>query len=185
MRYDSMLSKRSSGVTAPHISAEPAFMSAPQTIPPLPELGHSESYYVRLAHRAERHADPLALHAAKVGQYITLAMDVKLTWEEKLRYLKHTLNKHCTPPRIADDSVWAFYKDLQKMVRDASGQEALRIACNEDDLYAQLAQSGKDRCEIEDRADVFFRRMICTDDCAEWFHEDDFAQLKMIRDQWV
>jgi hypothetical protein len=160
-------------------------MSASKAIPPLPELGHSESYYVRLAHRAERHEDELALHAAKVGQYITLAMDIKLTWEEKLRYLKHTLNKHCAPPRIADDSVWAFYKDLQRLVRDSAGQEALRIACNEDDLYAALSQMGKDRSEIEERAEVFFKRLLPCEECPDWFHEEDHAQLRMIRDQWI
>lgn len=160
-------------------------MPTGQIIPPLPELGHSEQYYVRAAHHAEKAHNELAVHAAKVGQYITLSMDAKLTWEEKLRYLRHTLNRHCVPPRIPDDSVWGFYKELQRMVRDAAGQEALRIASNEDDLYAALTQSGHTRDEIEDRAEVFFNRLVPTDECPEWFHEDDYAQLKLIRDQWI
>jgi hypothetical protein len=160
-------------------------MAAQQVIPSLPELGHSEHYYVRAAHQAEKVQDTLALHAAKVGQYITLAMDSKLTWEEKLRYLRHTLNKHCVPPRIPDDPVWAFYKELQRLVRDTAGLEALRIASNEDDLYAALGQMGKTREEIEERAEVFFKRLIPSDECPDWFHETDYAQLKLIRDQWI
>ena len=164
--------------------AEPS-MRTEQVIPPLPELGHSEGYYVRGAQRAERHNDSLKLHAYKVGQYITLAMDPKLTWEEKLRYFRHTLNKHCVPPRIPDDAVWAFYKALQRMVRDAAGLEALRIASNEDDLYAALLQMGKSREEIAERAEVFFKRLVPGEECPDWFHESDYAQLKLIRDQWV
>lgn len=160
-------------------------MRTEQTIPPLPELGHSEGYYVRGSQRAERNGNVLKVHSYKVGQYITLAMDSKLTWEEKLRYFRHTLNKHCVPPRIPDDAVWGFYKDLQRVVRDAAGQEALRIASNEDDLYAALAQMGKHREEIEERADAFFKRLAPTDECPDWFHESDYVQLKLIRDQWV
>lgn len=156
-----------------------------QYIPPLPELGHSESYYVRGAHKAEKARDDLSVHGFKVGQYITLAMDSKLTWEEKLRYLKHTLNKHCVPPPIPDDSVWAYYKELERMVKECAGQEALRIASNEDDLYAALAQMGRPREDIEERAEVFFKRLVPTDECPEWFNETDYAQLKLIRDQWI
>lgn len=160
-------------------------MPTGQVIPLLPQLGHSESYYCHAAHRAERMSDYLAVHACKVGQYITLAMDSKLTWEEKLRYLRHTLNKHCVPPTIADDTVWAFYKELQRMVRDTAGQEALRIASDEDDLYAVLCQMGRRREEIEERAEVFFKRLVPEDHCPDWFHEPDYAQLKLIRDQWI
>lgn len=160
-------------------------MATGQAIPPLPELGHSEAYYVRGSHKAEKLGDHLGVHAYKVGQYITLSMDSKLTWEEKLRYLRHTLNKHCIPPNIAGDEVWAFYKELQRLVRDAAGQESLRIASNEDDLYAALVQMGRDRSEIEERAEVFFKRLVPSDECPDWFHESDYAQLKLIRDQWI
>lgn len=160
-------------------------MHTEQSIPPLPEMGHSEAYYVRGAHKAEKRGDLLAHHAYKVGQYITLAMHASLMWEEKLRYFKHTLNNHCVPPRIPDDAVWAFYKELQRVARDYSGQEALRIASNEDDLYAALVQMGRTREDIEERAGIFFKRIVPQDECPDWFHEGDYAQLKLIRDQWI
>jgi len=160
-------------------------MRAEQVIPALPELGHSEGYYVRGSQRAEKNGDGLKVHGYKVGQYITLAMDSKLTWEEKLRYFRHTLNKHCVPPRIPGDEVWCYYKELQKLVRDAAGQEALRIASNEDDLYAALTQMGRTREELEERADVFYKRIVPSEECPDWFHEGDYVQLRLIRDQWV
>ena len=160
-------------------------MHTVQSIPPLPELGHSEAYYVRGALKAEKRNDTLAHHAYKIGQYITLSRDSKFTWEEKLRYVRHTLNNHCVPPPIPDDAVWAFYKELQRLVRDAAGQEALRIASNEDDLYAALMQLGRTREEIEERADIFFKRLCPCDETPDWFHETDYAQLKLLRDQWI
>ena len=89
-------------------------------IPKMPELGHSEAYYCRAAHDSEKLHDDLAHEGAKVGQYVTLAMGSTLVWEEKQRYLRHALNRHCVPPRIAEDEVWGFYKDLQNMVRDVA-----------------------------------------------------------------
>jgi hypothetical protein len=181
-RMQSVLIKRR--FTSAASKAE-SVMPIGQVIPPMPELGHSEGYYVRLSHDAEKVRDTLAVHAFKVGQYLTLSMDSKLTWEEKLRYIRHTLNKHCVPPQIPDDSVWGFYKDLHGMVRDIAGREALRIASDEDDLYAELTQMGRGRDEIEERAEVFFKRLIPTDECPDWFHEEDYAQIKLIRDQWI
>jgi len=155
------------------------------TLPPIPEIGHPESYYSRLAHDAQKHGDTHGCEAAKVGQYITLAMDPRLLWKDKVRYLSHALNRHCVPPRISDDHVWAFYKDLQKLVRDHAGREALRLACTEDDVYAGYQANGETLEMIQEKADVFFNRLIPTDQCPEWFHDEDYQQLKMIRDQWI
>jgi hypothetical protein len=154
-------------------------------LPSLPEIGHPESYYARLAHDAQKKGDTHAYEAAKVGQYVTLALDPRLLWEDKLRYFRHALNRHCVPPRIPDDSVWTFYKELQKLVRDFSGREALRIASSEDDLYAAYVAMGQDRLKIEERAETFFGRLISSDQCPDWFHEEDWQQLKLIRDQWI
>jgi len=154
-------------------------------LPKLPEIGHPESYYVRLAKYADETKDHHNHEALKVGQYITIAIRSKLTWEEKFRYFSHVFDRHCRPPQFADDRVWSFYKDLQKMVRDYCGQEALRLASGEDDRYAALEAMGRKRGEIEEYAEFFFRRLIPTDDCPECFHNDDYRQLKMIRDQWI
>jgi hypothetical protein len=164
---------------------ESPMVTQQRPLPPMPEIGHPESYYSRAAHEAQKRGDTHAHEAAKVGQYVTLAMDPRLLWEDKLRYFRHALNRHCVPPRIPDDAVWTFYKDLQNLVRDHAGREALRIASAEDDLYAAYTSVGQEREKIEAKAEEFFGRLITTEQCPDWFHDEDFAQLKLIRDQWI
>ena len=100
--------------------------SPPLQLPSLPEIGHPESYYARLVHRADRDNSPHAREAAKVGQYVTLAIDPHLSWDQKLRYFKHTLRRHCQPPKIASDPVWIFYQSLSDLVRRYAGQRGRR-----------------------------------------------------------
>jgi hypothetical protein len=156
-------------------------------LPALPEIGHPESYYARLVHRADRDNSPHAREAAKVGQYITLAMDPYLSWDQKLRYFKHALRRHCQPPRITSDPVWLFYQSLAGMVRQYCGQEALRLASAEDDrLAASIQLGGATREEINQEAENFFADLTgFMDSCPEHFNEEDWVQLKMIRNQWV
>ncbi len=157
-----------------------------RVFPPMPEVGHPESYYSRLCHQAEKNADTHAHEAAKVGQYLTLAMDPGLAWEEKLKYFRHALKRHCQPPPFPEDDVWTFYRTLAEFVKQKAGQEALRIASTEDDMYAARLAMGQSREQSEDEAEDFFRRrMGQAEDCPEWFDEADWAQLKMIRDQWI
>lgn len=162
--------------------------SPPLQLPTLPEIGHPESYYARLIHRADRDNSPHAREAAKVGQYITLAMDPHLEWEQKLRYFKHALRRHCQPPNFASDPVWLFYQSLGELVRRYAGQEALRIASAEDDRFAAATQlgGGATREDISQDAEAFFASLTgFGEDCPEHFNQDDWAQLKMIRNQWI
>ena len=71
--------------------------------------------------------------------------------------------------------------------RQYAGQEALRLASAEDDLYAARVSMGQSREVIEDEAEVFFQRLLGNNAeiCPEWFSEIDWAQLKLIRDQWI
>jgi hypothetical protein len=151
----------------------------------MPEIGHPETYYAKMVHRADKVGDTFSHEAFKVGQYVTLAMGPHLTWEQKLKYLQHALKRHCQPPPFPDDEVWMFFRQLADLVRQYAGQEALRIACTEDDLYAARLSMGQMREKIADEADDFFRKLIPFEHCPEWFNEDDYRQLKMIRDQWV
>jgi hypothetical protein len=151
----------------------------------MPEIGHPEAWYAKMVHRADKAGDTFAHEAYKVGQYITLAMNPHLTWEQKLKYLQHALKRHCVPPPFPDDDVWMFFRQLADLVRQYAGQEALRIASTEDDLYAARLGMGQSREKIADEADEFFRKIIFMENCPEWFNEDDYRQLKMIRDQWV
>src|SRR5689334_2491762 len=57
-------------------------------LPPLPQIGHPESYYAKQVHLADKVGDRHGHEANKVGQYITLALDPHLSWEEKLKYFR-------------------------------------------------------------------------------------------------
>lgn len=161
-------------------------MSQPShMLPPMPEIGRPEAYYAHRVHEADRHGQIHAHEAWKVGQYITLAIDPNLQWEQKLKYLQHALKRHCNPPPLPDEEIWVFYRGLADLVRSHAGQEALRLASAEDDLYAARLALGQDRQKIEEEAEVFFGRLIYCDHCPEWFNEEDWEQLKLIRDQWI
>jgi hypothetical protein len=151
----------------------------------MPPIGRPESYYAKLAHAAEQNGDAHAHEAAKVGQYVTLAMDAGLPWEEKLKYLKHAIKRHCQAPSFADEDVWMFYQQMADHVRQHAGAEALRIASREDDLYAARLSMGQERQQIEEDAETFFSKLIVSEDKPDWFNEVDWVQLKLIRDQWI
>ncbi len=156
------------------------------TFPPLPDIGRPESFYAHRIHQADRAGDHFSHEAHKVAQYITLALDPNLEWEEKLKYFTHALNRHCQPPPFPDEQVWMFYKRLANWVRENAGSEALRLASLEDDLYAARLNMGQDREKIEDDAEIFFARLLGTGDRPpEHFNEEDWQQLKLMRDQWI
>lgn len=161
----------------------------PRTLPPLPEVGHPESYYAKQVQEADRRGDRHAHEAFKVGQYITLAMDPTLDWDAKLRYFRHAMHRHCQPPPYPQEQTWLFYQRLADLVRHYCGQEALRLASVEDDLFAARISMGQTRDKIEDEADQFFAKLLGGSACAtqrpEWLNEDDWAQLRLLRDQWV
>jgi hypothetical protein len=158
----------------------------PKRFPPMPQIGLSDRDYSHLTKEAERRNDPHAKEAAKVGMYITSALNPDLPWEEKLRFLEHALHRHCNPPPYPDEETWLFYKELSALVKRYAGQEALRLASREDDFYAARLSMGQNRDKIEDEAEVFFGRLIGNGmDCPEFLTEDDFHMVKMIRDQWI
>ncbi|MGE5612282.1 MAG: hypothetical protein ACM359_23745 [Bacillota bacterium] len=156
------------------------------SLPPMPPVGRPESFYAKLAHDAERVGDAHAHEAAKVGQYLTLALNEALPWDEKLKYFQHAIRRHCQPPPFPESEVDCFYKRLADLVRQYAGQEALRIASREDDLYAARLNMGQPRDGIEDEAEAFFQRLMGSGDHRpDWINEPDWAQLKLLRDQWI
>lgn len=157
-----------------------------RTLPPMPPIGHPESFYAKLAHQADKDSDVHAHEAAKVGQYITLALDPALPWNDKLKYFRHALKRHCQPPPFPDDDLWVFYRQLANLVRQYAGAEVLRLASTEDDLYAARLAMGQDREKIEDEAENFFASLMSGyDHCPPWFNESDWEQLRLLRDQWI
>lgn len=157
-----------------------------RTLPQMPEIGHPESWYANRIHAADQTGDVHAHEAYKVGQYVTLALGSHLAWREKLKYFKHAISRHCTPPPFPDDEVWMFYRSLANLVRQYAGYEALRLASYEDDMYAARLSMGQTREKIDDDAEQFFGELLGSNDqCPEWFTDEDYGQLKVIRDQWI
>jgi hypothetical protein len=155
-------------------------------LPELPGIGLDEHFYAQQARDADRAGDRHAREAAKVGMYVTLAMDVHMPWEEKLRHFTHAMNRHCHPPAFADDRVWSFYRDLSHLAKEYCGAEAVRLASKEDDFYAARLAMGQSRDQIENDAEVFFDKLIGRGDhCPPYLLEDDYQTVRMIRDQWI
>ena len=155
-------------------------------LPPMPEIGHPESYYARVAKAAERSGDIHAHEAAKVGQYITLALDPNLDWDTKRRYFRHALRRHCAPPQVSSELVEMYYQRLVDLVMHHAGAEALRLASSEDDKYALRLSSGESRRQIMEEAVDFFANLMGVDDsCPSHFKEEDWLQLRIIRNQWI
>lgn len=155
-------------------------------LPPMPEIGRPESYYARRVHEADKKGNTHAREAYKVGQYITLAMDPRLNWGQKVRYFQHALRRHCNPPPLPDEQLWVFYRELAHIIREHAGREALRLASLEDDRYATRVQMGGTRERIRADAQAFFLELMGPHDrCPDFYTEEDWAQLKILRAQWV
>ena len=157
-----------------------------QELPPLPEVGRPESYYAREVHRADKRGDVHTREAHKVAQYVTLAIDPKLNWPQKLRYFQHALRRHCNPPPLPDEQVWLFYRNLAHLVREYAGREALRMASAEDDRYAARVAMGGTRERIRRDAVDFFNELMGENErCPDHFTEEDWSQLMLLKKQWV
>lgn len=154
-------------------------------LPPFPEIGLPESFYTHLAHQASHAGNMHAHEAAKVAQYITLGINDKLTWEEKIKCFRHALKRHCQCPPMADQRVQQFYDELTRLVRRHAGEEALKIANRLDDHFATMLKIGRPRSEIVGDADEYFQDMIPRTGCPEWFEEEDYQVLRILRDQWT
>jgi hypothetical protein len=152
----------------------------------LPTIGLDEREYTRLVKDADRASDTHAHESWKVGMYVTLAMNPSLPWDEKLRYFKHALNRHCNPPPYPDEQTWLFYRELANIVKQHAGAEALRLASKEDDFYAARLSIGQTREKIESEAEEFFGQLIGDfSRCPDWLTDEDYGTIKMIRDQWI
>jgi len=155
-------------------------------LPPLPEIGHPEAYYARLSKQAERSGDIHLHEASKVGQYITLALDPKIDWDAKRRYFRHAIKRHCAPPQVSSELVEVYYTRLTDLVMHHAGAEALRLASAEDDKFATRLAEGMSRRAIMEEAVDFFANLMGVDDvCPSHFKEDDWMQLRIIRNQWI
>jgi hypothetical protein len=152
----------------------------------MPPIGRPESHYARQVQLADKVGD-LHLHEAnKVGQYVTLALDPSLAWAKKLKYFDHALRRHCSPPPLPDEDVWLFYRQLSNLVRAHAGEQALRLALVKDDEFARRVAAGHPKNPILTEARQFFYELMTLgNDRPNHFTEEDWMQLKLIRDQWI
>lgn len=159
----------------------------PGPMPPMPKIGLPEETYLHVAHRAERNGDDLVLEAAKVGQYISLALrDADAPWPTKLRFFRHALKRHCNPPERADEATKLWFAKLANLVRSHAGAEALRLAAEVDEVYEARTSMGQSVENIADDAEKFFEQ-ICPmiETCPPVYNEEDWVKLKGIRDRWI
>jgi hypothetical protein len=78
------------------------------------------------------------------------------------------------------------YKRLVDVVLHQGGAEALRVACAVDDKYACRLAGGEQRRTIMEDAGEFFASLMGVDDtCPTHFKEEDWLQLRIIRNQWI
>lgn len=156
-------------------------------LPPMPRIGLPEETYLHVANKAERNGDDLLFEAAKVGQYVSLAMRKQDgSWASKLKYFRHALKRHTQPPEHADEMTKEWFKKLAGFVKSHIGAEALRQAGEADDRYEARQSMGQTADEIADDAEKFFE-MICPmcETCPPIYNEEDWQQLKIFRDRWV
>ena len=158
----------------------------PHNLPGLPEIGYPETYYARKVKKAEAVGDIHTREAYKVGQYVTLALQPHLEWQDKLRYFRHAIRRHCCPPPLPSDQVWTFYQSLAELVREHAGRLALESAIKQDEIWEQKVKLGSTRDRIRPEAIRFFKNLMGEgDSCPEHFSHEDWEQLRIIRAQWV
>jgi hypothetical protein len=79
-----------------------------------------------------------------------------------------------------------FYWHLSELVHLHCGEIALRMASKKDDEFARRLASGEPREQIAEDAEPFFDKLLGLGrDKPDHFSDDDWQQLKLIRDQWV
>ena len=93
--------------------------------PPMPTIGMSETYYAKLCRKADAEGNIFAHETAKIGQYVTLALEPHLEWPAKVRFFEHALVATWIPPTLPDEQVWVFYRQLADLVRRHAGAERL------------------------------------------------------------
>ncbi|HZL35459.1 MAG TPA: hypothetical protein VFC78_09130 [Tepidisphaeraceae bacterium] len=160
-------------------------MLPPLELPPLPVIGFPETFYATQIHRADKYGNIHLREAMKVAQYVTLGNDPHLRWDQKRRYFEHAIRRHCTPPPLAPEAVWLFYMQLRDMVKQHAGAEALRLACQKDDAFAERARLAESRAVINIEARGFFRELMGDGKKPDYFSEEDWGQLNLLRMQWT
>lgn len=157
------------------------------SLPKMPKIGLPEKIYLQAAHQAEANRDDLTHEAAKVGQYVSLALrDLDASWSKKLKFFRHALKRHTLPPEHADEVTRAWFKQLARHVKAYAGAEALRLAAEQDECFEARISMGQTADNIAEDAESFFD-MVCPhcETCPPIYNAEDWEQLKVFRDRWI
>jgi hypothetical protein len=84
-----------------------------------------------------------------------------------------------------DDRMSMFYCNLADHIRKFAGYEALRLCSRQDDIYAGRVRNGTPKSLLRSEARTFFQQIVPGDKKPEWFLDEDWVQLKILRDQWI
>jgi hypothetical protein len=153
---------------------------------PMPVIGHPEIFYVKHIKQAEETGAFHAREAYKVGRYVTLAIDPKLPWEEKIRYFKHVLKHHVTAPDGSDPETQQYYHKLLDLVKRYASQEAVKSIKHESDRLREMRQRGESLEKVRIEAGAALSRVIGDHAaCPHWMRPDAWEQVKMIQRQWA
>jgi hypothetical protein len=152
---------------------------------PLPVIGHPEAWYTKHIKQADEAGDHLAHCSYKVGQYVTLALDPKRPWEEKVKYFRHCLKHHCTPAAEADPDTLAFCEKLRALVLRYASQEARKMARHEHDAYSMRLDFGVPKDTLAEEAEVFFPRILGHGTCPDYLTQEAFGEICTLRDRWI
>ena len=156
-------------------------------LPPMPKIGLPEETYLHVAAKAQRNGEDLIFEAAKVGQYVSLALrDADGPWQDKVKLFRHALKRHCQPPEHADEMTKGWFKKLAHHVKGYFGAEALRLAGEQDERFDARASMGQSREDIADDAEKFFDA-VCPhcDTCPPVYNDEEWRQLRIYRDRWI
>ena len=156
-------------------------------LPPMPKIGLPEETYLHVATKAQRNGEDLIFEAAKVGQYVSLALrDADGPWSNKVKLFRHALKRHCQPPEHADEMTKGWFKKLAQHVKGHFGAEALRLAGEQDETFEARVSMGQSREDIADDAEKFFDA-VCPhcDTCPPMYNDDEWRQLRIYRDRWI
>ncbi|MEM1012550.1 MAG: hypothetical protein AAGI46_10070 [Planctomycetota bacterium] len=173
-----------------HDANETAFAKrviADPTLPRMPKIGLDEKLYLRVAQEASQKCDDLTHEAAKVGQYVTLGVrDPDKPWAEKLKCFRHALKRHCQPPEHADEPTKRWYKQLANHVRKYTGREALRLSMEVNERFEARLAMGQTADDVAEDAETFFDS-VCPNcgTCPPVYREEEWAQIREIRDKWI
>jgi hypothetical protein len=156
-----------------------------QQFHPLPVIGHPETWYTKHIAQADAVGDHLAHCSFKVGQYVTLALDPKRPWEEKIKYFRHCLKHHCAPKPNAEPETVAFCEKLKGLVLRYASQEARRSAHHEHDSYSMRLDLGIPRETLAEEAEVFFPNILGHGPCPDYLTAEAFKEICGLRDRWI